>query len=182
LQGKVKVLGLQHPETLVSSHNLASALRKLERYEEAEEHALDAWKGREKVLGPGHRDTLSSLALLGRMQAEQGKYAESEASTTKALGGLRELQNPDEQELLDTVATLAWIYDNHGRSKEVMPLYAQTLVGIKQVDGAIRRYSELCSKRRKHAIGGKDADRHNHRANTYARNSEFSICLLDDAS
>jgi tetratricopeptide (TPR) repeat protein len=46
-----KVLGAEHPNALISIHNLGSALEKQGKYEEAESMYRRALGGYEKVLG-----------------------------------------------------------------------------------------------------------------------------------
>lgn len=52
-----KVLGPEHPKTLISVHNLGSVLKNMGKYEEAELMHQRTLKEREKVLGPEHPHT-----------------------------------------------------------------------------------------------------------------------------
>jgi tetratricopeptide (TPR) repeat protein len=61
LQGYEKVLGPEHPHTLISVSQLASVLADQGKYEEAEPMQRRALQGREKVLGPEHPHTLTTL-------------------------------------------------------------------------------------------------------------------------
>jgi tetratricopeptide (TPR) repeat protein len=59
-----KVLGLEHPTTLLSMNNLAGVLGDQGKYEAAEEMRRQELELREKVLGPEHPGTLTSISNL----------------------------------------------------------------------------------------------------------------------
>ncbi|KAF2831728.1 hypothetical protein CC86DRAFT_431649 [Ophiobolus disseminans] len=67
LEGREKELGLRHPDTLASMHNLASVLRDQGKYKETEKLNWRALEGREKELGVCHPDTLTSVYSLARL-------------------------------------------------------------------------------------------------------------------
>jgi hypothetical protein len=67
LQGLEKVLGLEHPRTLISVSNLAEVLNAQGKYEAAEELNRRALEGRMKVLGPDHPDTVKSVNHLAEV-------------------------------------------------------------------------------------------------------------------
>ncbi|KAL8766753.1 MAG: hypothetical protein Q9194_006182 [Teloschistes cf. exilis] len=64
LDGRDKVLGKEHPDTLASVSSLASVLRNQGKYEEAEPMNRRALDGRDKVLGKEHPNTLTSVSNL----------------------------------------------------------------------------------------------------------------------
>jgi len=57
LNGKEKVLGVEHPDTLVSVHCLAYLFHAQERYNDASVLYLRALEGFSKTLGPDHPTT-----------------------------------------------------------------------------------------------------------------------------
>jgi hypothetical protein len=59
-----KLFGEEHPDTLVSMNNLASAYSDQGRWKEAEELALQVLEATKTVLGAEHLYTLSSMANL----------------------------------------------------------------------------------------------------------------------
>ena len=60
----LRVLGLEHPSTLITMANLASTYRNKDRWKEAEELDVQVMKKSSRVLGLEHPDTLSSIANL----------------------------------------------------------------------------------------------------------------------
>jgi tetratricopeptide (TPR) repeat protein len=87
LDGREKVLGLEHPDTLTSVSNLGSVLKSQGKYEQAEAMHRRALEGREKVLGLEHPHTLISVRNLGSLLERQGKYGEAEATHRQMLEG-----------------------------------------------------------------------------------------------
>jgi tetratricopeptide (TPR) repeat protein len=63
LDGREKVLGEEHPDTLKSFNNLASALQRQGKYEEAEAMIRRALDGCEKALGNDHPETTDERPL-----------------------------------------------------------------------------------------------------------------------
>jgi tetratricopeptide (TPR) repeat protein len=64
LEAREKVLGREHPNTLISVNNLGSVLDKQGKFEEAEAMHRRALAAREKVLGHEHVPVDVSLPLL----------------------------------------------------------------------------------------------------------------------
>jgi len=75
---KEKVLGKEHPSTLVSMSNLAGVLSDQGKYAEAEKMHRSTLALREKVLGTNHPHTLSSRKWIAAVQSNQGRHAEAE--------------------------------------------------------------------------------------------------------
>ena len=57
-----KVLGPEHPDTLITMSNLAVVLNRQGKYKEAELMNRQTLARREKVLGPEYPDTLISVS------------------------------------------------------------------------------------------------------------------------
>ncbi|KAH8598596.1 Tetratricopeptide repeat-domain-containing protein, partial [Bisporella sp. PMI_857] len=77
LARREKVLGPEHPDTLISMNNLAGVLEHQGRYEEAESVNRQTLARREKVLGPEHPDTLMGVYSLARLLENRHRYDES---------------------------------------------------------------------------------------------------------
>ena len=61
LQAERRVLGEEHPDTLLSMNNLAMLYFEQGRHDEAEPLYVKALEGRRRVLGEEHPDTLESI-------------------------------------------------------------------------------------------------------------------------
>jgi hypothetical protein len=64
METRKKVLGLEHPNTLMSIGNLASTYRNQGRWKEAEELEVQVMETGKKVLGLKHPNTLISIGNL----------------------------------------------------------------------------------------------------------------------
>ena len=64
MEARKRVLGLEHPDTLTSMANLASAFWYQGRWKKAEELEVQVMETRKRILGLEHPDTLSSMANL----------------------------------------------------------------------------------------------------------------------
>ncbi|CUS09276.1 unnamed protein product [Tuber aestivum] len=85
LEGREKILGPDHPNTLTSVNNLAIVLKSQGKYDESEAMNRRALEGCEKILGPDHPDTLISIINFASVLQSQGKYKESETMNRRAL-------------------------------------------------------------------------------------------------
>ena len=75
LEGREKVLGLEHPDTLTSVSQLGSALLKQGKYDEAEAMHRRDLEGLEKVLGLEHPNTLASVYYLAFLFHQRQHYS-----------------------------------------------------------------------------------------------------------
>ncbi len=61
LEGKRRVLGDEHPETLNSINNMRGLLNKQGKYEEAMPYSVEALEGQRRVLGDEHPETQATI-------------------------------------------------------------------------------------------------------------------------
>jgi pentatricopeptide repeat protein len=61
METRKRVLGLEHPDTLISMNDLASTYGKKGRWDEAEELFVQVMETHKRVLGPEHPRTLTSM-------------------------------------------------------------------------------------------------------------------------
>ena len=74
----MRVLGLEHPDTLTSMANLASTFSNQSRWKEAEELFVQVMETSSRVLGLEHPSTLTSMANLASAYRNQGWWKEAE--------------------------------------------------------------------------------------------------------
>jgi hypothetical protein len=67
-----RVLGEEHPDTLLSMNNLALTYLNQEQWKEAEELQVRVMQTRRRVLGDEHPDTLTSIGNLASTYNHQG--------------------------------------------------------------------------------------------------------------
>jgi Flp pilus assembly protein TadD len=77
METRKRVLGADHPSTLISINNLAATYGNLGRWDEAEELEVQVIQTSKRVLGQDHPDTTASMANLALTYSLQGKHEEA---------------------------------------------------------------------------------------------------------
>lgn len=95
LKGNEKVLGVEHPNTLVCVNNLALVFEYERKYEAFEEMKRRAPEGYEKVLGVDHPNTLASVHNLSYLLHAQQRFRDASILYPRALAGLSKTLGPD---------------------------------------------------------------------------------------
>ncbi|KAI9766297.1 MAG: hypothetical protein M1839_004928 [Geoglossum umbratile] len=173
VEGRGKVLGPEHPDTLTSIGNLGSVLESLGRYGEAEAMHRRVLEGREKVLGPEHPDTLTSISHLGSALESLGRYGAAEAMHRRALEGREKVLGPEQPDTLTSISHLGSALESlgrygaaeamhrralEGREKVLGPEHPDTLTSISHLGSALEnlgRYGEAEAMHRR-ALEGKE--------------------------
>jgi tetratricopeptide (TPR) repeat protein len=127
LQVRERVLGPDHPDTIVSMANLGRVLVNDGHAREAEDLYIRVVEKRRSVLGPEHPDTVKAMADLGDALLRQKKYSQAEKVIREALGiGKRVLaaKGPLMACMLYNLAALAGVA---GRSDEAIGLLNQSI-------------------------------------------------------
>jgi serine/threonine protein kinase/tetratricopeptide (TPR) repeat protein len=124
-------LGPEHPETLTSMNNLASAYRDVGRYEDAVrlfEQTLALSRVRR---GPEDGATLLVMANLAGMYLLQGRQRDALELYEQTLKRQQAALGPEHLETVSTMHNLARAYLAVGRQREAVPLFEKTL-GLRQ--------------------------------------------------
>jgi tetratricopeptide (TPR) repeat protein len=122
-----KMLGAEHPRTLISISDLALLLLNQARFEEAEEMNRLALERYEKVFGVGHPDTLISMSNLAVVLRQQGKLKASEELNRRALEEKEKLLGVDHLETLTSVNNLAFNLQKQGKYEAAEQLNRRAL-------------------------------------------------------
>jgi hypothetical protein len=85
LDGRRRVLGDQHPDTLVTRHTLAWAIAQQGRHAEAEQQFRAVMRDQRQVETADHPHVLGSGRALGWSIAQQGRHAEAEQQFRQVL-------------------------------------------------------------------------------------------------
>ena len=80
-----RVLGEDHPDTIIWTSNLGHILRLLGRWAEAEPYMRAAVEKNRRVMGEAHPYTIAMTRNLGDALRDQGKSAEAEGTLRAAL-------------------------------------------------------------------------------------------------
>ncbi|KAI9776224.1 MAG: hypothetical protein M1816_005406, partial [Peltula sp. TS41687] len=135
LETDKRVLGVEHPDTLISMGNLALTYSKQGRWKEAEELEMQVMETRKKVLGVEHPDTLTSMNNLASSYSNQGRWKEAEELEMQVVEMRKKVQGVEHPDTLTSMNNLALTYSNQGRWKEAEELEMQVMETRKKVLG-----------------------------------------------
>jgi CHAT domain-containing protein/tetratricopeptide (TPR) repeat protein len=135
METQTRTLGPEHPDTLVSTSNLASLYRDQGRAAEAEPLFRRVLEVRERVLGQEHPKTLITVGNLADTFLKERRYRDAEPLFRRALEAQTRTLGPDHPNTLDSVNNLALTYNAEGRKAEAEPLYRRTLETRERVLG-----------------------------------------------
>lgn len=107
-----KVLGKEHPHTLISMNNLACLLESQGKYDAAEPICRDTLQLTETVLGKEHPDTLRSMNNLASLLESQGKYNAAESIYRETLQLREKVFGKEHPDTLKSIKTLANLLEN----------------------------------------------------------------------
>ena len=130
-----KLLGPEHPSTLISMTDLASTYRYQGRWKEAEELEVQVMEARKRVPGPEHPRTLTSMANLAYTYWNQGRLKEAEELEVQVLEIRKKVLGLEHPVTLTSLANLASTFSDQGRLKEAEELEVQVLELRKKVLG-----------------------------------------------
>ncbi|RDH13945.1 TPR-like protein [Aspergillus niger ATCC 13496] len=135
LEAHKRVLGPEHPSTLISMSNLASTYRNQGQWKKAEELEVQVLELRKRVLGPEHPSTLTIMSNLASTYRNQGRWKEAEELEVQVLKTHKQVLGPEHPSTLISMNNLASTYRNQGQWKETEELEVQVLELRKRVLG-----------------------------------------------
>ena len=122
-----RVLGPEHPNTLLSMYRLACILRDDGHLAEAEKLSQETLEVQRRVVGPEHPDTVRSMANLAIVFAYEGRYAEAEKLDRQILETEQRVLGPDHPNTLLSMNNLAAELADSGRYAEAEKVLHETL-------------------------------------------------------
>jgi tetratricopeptide (TPR) repeat protein len=127
-----KLLGEDHPRTMVDAVAYAAVLDGLMKYEQSEtlyRHALEVL---ERAHGSTHLEVAATLHNLAALLAEQYRYEEAEEAYRRALNIKLRLLDPDSTDVALTTHNLGSLLNKMGRSSEAISLLERSVAGLEQ--------------------------------------------------
>ncbi len=119
--------GPDHPDTLISMHNLAASYDDLGRLTEALKLREETLMLRKSKLGPDHPLTLTSMLALANSYFHLGRHAEALKLNEETLTIRKTTLGPDHAGTLDAMNNLAVSYASFGRHTDALRLHEETL-------------------------------------------------------
>jgi tetratricopeptide (TPR) repeat protein len=135
MESRKSVLGVEHPDTLLSMANLGSTYRNQGRWKEAEELGIQVMEMSKRVLGDQHPDTLTSTNNLALTYINQGRWKEAEELGIQVMEMSKRVLGDQHPDTMKSMNNLALTYSNQGRRKEAEKLFVQVMETFKRVLG-----------------------------------------------
>jgi non-specific serine/threonine protein kinase/serine/threonine-protein kinase len=121
LEVRRRVLGPEHPDTLISMSNLGILYQKQGKSADAEAIYTKILEVRRRVLGPENRATTNVMVLLAKVWMGRLMYAEAVSLLSEALNG-KKRSAPDAWERYDCQSALGAALAAQGKLAEAEPL------------------------------------------------------------
>jgi len=135
LQGRLNLLGEEHPATLASMNNYADLMRQTDRLDEAEVWMRRALDGQKELLGQTHTDTLISMVNLGALLIQQGRAEDALALHREAHQISNQTLGDNHSLTLYTATRLANTLLRHRQLAEARHLMIQVLPQFESMFG-----------------------------------------------
>jgi CHAT domain-containing protein/lipopolysaccharide biosynthesis regulator YciM len=117
-----RLLGPDHPRTLLSLDNLGFVYFYQHRYTEVEPVWNRLLKARERAFGKEHPDTLNTLENLAQLYRFQERYEQSEALFKRVIEAKARALGKEDPKTLTSINRLAGLYWSQRRDDEAEPL------------------------------------------------------------
>jgi tetratricopeptide (TPR) repeat protein len=127
-----RILGEEHPNTILAMSNLASTLRDLGQLDEAAKMLREVLEKRKRILGEKHPNTISAMNNLAIMLEDQGQLDEAAKMKNEVLEKRKSI-----------------LGEEHPSTITAMSNLASTLLGQGQLDKAAKMLKEVLEKMRR---------------------------------
>ena len=146
-----EVYGAEHPLTQRMTYNLASDLRKLERYEESEIYYRICTEGLPRTSAAERKVLGNAIGGLGMVLSALGSHAEAEETLVEAIDIYREHYDPEAFETQLLWGELGWTLVGQERFAEAevvlvdaaAQLAESTVVGVGNIVKAYERVIDM---------------------------------------
>jgi len=135
LAKRKRVLGEDHPSTLISLNNLAALFESKGKYDRALPLYGECLAKRKRVLGEDHPHTLTSLNNLAALFESKGIYDGALPLLEECLAKRKRVLGEDHPDTLTSLNNLAGLFKNKGKYDRALPLYEECLAKRKRVLG-----------------------------------------------
>lgn len=133
-----KVLGPEHPETLMSMEMVGKILLEEGRFEEAEKLQRETLAARTRVLGPEHPETVHTMSRLSKVLSWRGRHQEAEKLGREALAIDQRVlgpEHPDTLLLTNNLVSILWSKGDQGLYAEAENLQREAIATERRVLG-----------------------------------------------
>jgi hypothetical protein len=119
-----RVLGIEHPDTVMAAANLAATYWAQGRRSEAEKLELEVLEQRKRALGMEHPNTTRAAANLAVTYRAQCRWSETEKPQLEVLEQRRRVPGIEHPDTIKAAVKLSLTYGQQGRWEENASLLA----------------------------------------------------------
>ena len=130
-----RLLGTDHPDTLVAAGQLADALLAAGQAADAVRCSRWVLDGRDRVLGPGHPGAIAARVSLGRALAAAGEADEARTILREAAGRGERVRGPGDPGALTLTDEYAAAFLAAGDAAAAVRFFKQSLAGHERLHG-----------------------------------------------
>ena len=105
-----RTLGVEHPDTIRASANLAKSYQDLRKYSEAEKMEIQVLDARNHFLGAEHPDTINAMADLAETYRALNKCTEAEKLEIQVVDARNRILGSQHPDTINAIANLAETY------------------------------------------------------------------------
>ncbi|KIK05405.1 hypothetical protein K443DRAFT_69603, partial [Laccaria amethystina LaAM-08-1] len=127
LDARCRILGEQHPDTVMSKGDLAVTYSNLGKYAEAEKLQVQVLDTRNRIQGDEDSHTLMSMDDLALTYYDLGKYREAEKLQVQVLEARSRILGEEHSHTIMSMGNLALTYSSLGKYTEAEKLQVQVL-------------------------------------------------------
>jgi tetratricopeptide (TPR) repeat protein len=127
LEMYIRLLGNEHPNTLVAMNNLSLCYRDVGRLQEAVTLSEEVYELRKRILGDEHPHTLSSMNNLSACYSDVGRNREALVLTEKVMELSKQILGGEHPNTLMIMSNLSNRYNDVGRNREALELAEKVL-------------------------------------------------------
>ena len=135
METRKRVLGTEHPDTLISMTNLASTYRNQGRLIQAEQLEAQVVETYERVLGAEHPVTLVNISQLALVLSAQGKYDKAEEMSRQVLKVLEKKMGEQHPDTLTSVSNLAMVLQGQKKYDQAEKMHQRAIEGREKTLG-----------------------------------------------
>lgn len=165
--GSERVLGPDHPDTVMAAEELADAYMMAGQAAEAIPWFQWVLARRIRSLGQDHTDTIAARRNLGQALVAAGQLDDAVNVLERAVGDYERVWGPDHIDALGAREDLAAAYSAAARFSGAIPLYRRTLADRERIQGA--RHPDTSTTRQKLADAYLAAGRYREARSQYKR-------------
>ncbi|HTW81980.1 MAG TPA: tetratricopeptide repeat protein [Terracidiphilus sp.] len=129
LQLRQRVLGNEHPDTLIVDQNLASIYLDQGKFSKAETLLSKTLEAQRRILGEQNPDTLTSMYDLADVYVHEEKPERAEPLFASVLRARRRVLGDDDPATLISMYALGRLYQEQGKFAQAEPLVKDALEG-----------------------------------------------------